>query len=67
MEIYNEELRKHLHLIYDPDDILSRVSMNPDLYVSAKSYYLIELQKFEKYKEPGMYAIQMLGSKYITI
>ena len=37
---YNEELKKHLHLIYDPENILFRVSANEDFYQKAKMYYV---------------------------
>ena len=37
---YNEELKKHLHLIYDPEDILFRVAANEDFYQKAKMHYV---------------------------
>ena len=37
---YNEELKRHLHLIYDPEDILFRVAANEDFYQKAKMYYV---------------------------
>jgi len=37
---YNEELKKHLHLIYDPEDILFRVAANEDFYQKAKMFYV---------------------------
>ena len=66
MDIYEDELRKHVHLIYDPDHVLR--DLNPkslEYYHLVKSNYLIKLQKFDKYKEPGLYALQMLDSKHI--
>ena len=37
---YNEELKRHLHLIYDPEDILFRVAANEDFYQQAKMHYV---------------------------
>ena len=40
---YNEELKKYLHLIYDPEDILFRVAANEGFYQQAKMYYVESL------------------------
>ena len=49
---YNEELKKHLHLIYDPEGILHRLSTNEDFYQRAKMYYVeaIAAEHEKRYK-----------------
>ena len=37
---YNEEIKKHLHLIYDPEEVLLRISANEDFYQQAKAHYV---------------------------
>ena len=72
LERYDDELRKHLHLIYDPENILYRVSMGHgddighDGY-EARKYYVDEIEK----KHNRMYTIpyslgfvQMLPDRY---
>jgi len=60
-QIYEDEMKKHLHLIYDPEGILK---LN---YHDAKIYYVNELKRryIEKYKKPyDAYTIQMFDSPY---
>lgn len=66
--LFNEKLRNHLHMIYDPDNILFRVSVDPDFYVKAKAHYVNELELIEanKYiKKSGFYDSLMKNEYYI--
>ena len=51
---FNEELKKHLHLIYDPENVLLRVAANEDFYQQAKFHYVNAMATdYEKqYKKP---------------
>jgi len=67
---YNEELKKHLHLIYDPEDILFRVSVNEDFYQKAKMHYVeaIAADHEKRYKTKfGRRSILMLNDEHIYI
>ena len=67
---YNEELKKHLHLIYDPEDILFRISTNEDFYQQAKMHYVeaIAAEHEKRYKTKfGRRSILMLNDDNIYI
>ncbi len=56
---FNEELKKYLHLIYDPDNVLFRVSVNEDFYVKAKKHYADSLSKRYGEKFYGHYLLML--------
>lgn len=67
---YNEELKKHLHLIYDPEDVLFRVSTNEDFYQQAKTHYVNAMaEDHEKRYKNKFYrrSILMLNDEHIYI
>ena len=67
---YNEELKKHLHLIYDPEDVLFRVAANEDFYQQAKMHYVeaIAADHEKRYKTKfGRRSILMLNDEHIYI
>jgi len=67
---YNEELKKHLHLIYDPEDILFRVADNEDFYQQAKMHYVeaIAADHEKRYKTKfDRRSILMLNDEHIYI
>lgn len=65
MQKYDDELRKHLHLIYDPEGILARFAMDGN-YMEAKQYYYDELAKifWKKYRKPYEYDSLLFSSPY---
>jgi len=67
---YNEELKKNLHLIYDPEDILFRVAANEDFYQQAKMHYVEALaaDHEKRYKTKfDRRSILMLNDEHIYI
>jgi hypothetical protein len=65
MQKYDDEMRKHLHLIYDPEGILARFAMDNG-YMEAKQYYYDELAKiyWKKYRKPYLYDSLLFSSPY---
>lgn len=69
-ERYNKELKKHLHLIYDPEDVLFRVATNEEFYQQAKMHYVESLaaDHEKRYKTRfGRRSILMLNDDNIYI
>jgi hypothetical protein len=66
MQKYDDEMRKHLHLIYDPEGILARFAMDEGYYMEAKQYYFDELAKiyWKKYRKPYLYDSLLFSSPY---
>jgi hypothetical protein len=67
---YNEELKKHLHLMYDPEEVLFRVSVNEDFYIKAKEHYVngLAADYENRYgKKFGRRSILMLNDDHIYI
>jgi len=69
---YNEELKKHLHLIYDPEDVLFRVSVNEDFYQKANMHYVNTLatgfeKRYGKKFDKGSILMQPEDTIYIQL
>ena len=67
---YNDELKKHLHLIYDPEGVLFRISIDETFYQQAKMHYVeaIAADHEKRYKTKfDRRSILMLNDEHIYI